>query len=82
MPESFAVNEADTNLVRSGGTSPESVAANKKVTYNIGNLEPRASMIIKVTGRMKDVGTEKQVLSYKGVSELYSKYNYSYKRYI
>lgn len=78
MPESFAVNEADSNLVRSGGTSPENVAANKKVTYKIGNLGPRGSMVIKVTGRMKATGTEKQVLSYKGVSGLYSKYYYYY----
>ncbi|EFM26265.1 LPXTG-motif cell wall anchor domain protein [Peptoniphilus duerdenii ATCC BAA-1640] len=78
MPESFAVNESDSNLVRSGGTSPEDVAANKKVTYNIGNLGPKGSMIIKVTGRMKATGTEKQVLSYKGVSGLYSKYYYYY----
>lgn len=78
MPESFAVNEYDSNLSRSGGTSPEDVKANIEKTYNIGNLGPRGSMIIKVTGRMKDVGTEKQVLSYKGISGLYSKYNYSY----
>ena len=81
MPESFAVNEADSNLVRSGGTSPENVAANQKVTHNIGNLDPRGSMIIKVTGKMKATGTEKQVLSYKGVSGLYSTYDYSYDRY-
>lgn len=78
MPESFAVNESDSNLVRSGGTSPENVAANKKVTHNIGNLGPRGSMIIKVTGKMKATGTEKQVLSYKGISGLYSKYYYYY----
>ncbi|MDU7032701.1 MAG: SpaA isopeptide-forming pilin-related protein [Finegoldia magna] len=78
MPESFAVNESDTNLVRSGGTRPENVTANKKVTHNIGKLGPRGSMIIKVTGRMKATGTEKQVLSYKGISGLYSKYYYYY----
>ena len=78
MPESFAVNESDSNLVRSGGTSPENVTANKKVTYNIGNLDPNGSMIIKVTGKMKATGTEKQVLSYKGVSGLYSTYDYKY----
>ena len=78
MPESFAVNEADSNLVRSGGTSPENVTANKKVTHKIGNLGPRGSMVIKVTGKMKDVGAEKQVLSYKGISGLYSKYYYYY----
>ena len=81
MPESFAVNEADSNLVRSGGTSPENVSANQKVTHKIGNLDPRGSMIIKVTGKMKATGTEKQVLSYKGVSGLYSTYDYSYDRY-
>ena len=80
MPESFAVNENDRNLYRSGGTSPEYVAANQTKTYNLGKIGSSGydSMIIKVTGRMKDVGTEKQVLSYKGISGLYSKYNYSY----
>ena len=78
MPESFAVNESDTNLVRSGGTTPENVTANKKVTYKIGNLGPYGSMIVKVTGKMKATGTEKQVLSYKGISGLYSKYYYYY----
>lgn len=80
MPESFAVNEADSNLVRSGGTSPENVSANSTKTYNLGKIDSSGygSMIIKVTGRMKDVGTEKQVLSYKGVSGLYSKYYYYY----
>ena len=81
MPESFAVNESDSNLVRSGGTSPENVEANKKVTHKIGNLGPYGSMIIKVTGKMKAAGTEKQVLSFKGVSGLYSTYDYSYNRY-
>ena len=80
MPESFAVNENDVNLYRSGGTSPEYVRANETKTYNLGKIGSSGydSMIIKVTGRMKDVGTEKQVLSYKGISGLYSKYNYSY----
>lgn len=80
MPESFAVNESDSNLLRSGGTSPEFVKANETKTYNLGKIGSSGydSMIIKVTGRMKDVGTEKQVLSYKGISGLYSKYNYSY----
>ena len=78
MPESFAVNESDSNLLMTGGTSPENVAANKKVTHNIGNLGPRGSMIVKVTGKMKAAGKEKQVLSYKGVSGLYSKYYYYY----
>ena len=81
MPESFAVNEADSNLVRSGGTSPENVTADQKVTHKIGNLGPRGSMVIKVTGKMKDVGGENQVLSYKGISGLYSTYDYSYNRY-
>ena len=80
MPESFAVNENDRNLYRSGGTSPEYVSADETKTYNLGKIGSSGydSMIIKVTGRMKDVGTENQVLSYKGISGLYSKYNYSY----
>ena len=77
MPESFAVNENDWNLARSGGTSPEYVKANKTVDYKIGNLGPRGSMIIKVTGRMK-AAEGQEIMSYKGVSKLYSKYYYSY----
>ena len=75
MPESFAVDESDSNLLRSGGTSPENVSANETKTYNLGNIGPRGSMIVKVTGRMKPKEGQK-ILSYKGVSALYSTYQY------
>ncbi len=77
MPESFDVNEDDWNLYRAGGTNPENVNGNTSKTYNIGNLGPRGSMIIKVTGRMKKDANTK-VLSYKGFSRLYSTYLYEY----
>lgn len=75
MPESFAVDESDSNLLRSGGTSPEYVKANETKTYNLGNIGPRGSMIVKVTGRMKPKESQK-IMSYKGISALYSTYQY------
>nr|WP_072536963.1 SpaA isopeptide-forming pilin-related protein [Anaerococcus mediterraneensis] len=79
MPESFAVNEYDWNLQPKGGTTPENVNANKTKTYNIGNIGPQGSMIVKVTGRMKKGEGEADILSYKGISGLYSKYEYKRK---
>ncbi len=85
MPESFAVDESDSNLLRSGGTSPEYVKANVTKTYNLGNIGPYGSMIVKVTGRMKPKEGQK-ILSYKGISALYSTYQYdaydNYNRYL
>ena len=68
MPDSFGVVENSDNLTYNGGTQPQDVKANQKVSQVIGDFPYDRSMIIKVTGKVQKPG----FTYYKGISELYA----------
>ena len=70
MPESFGVDERNSNLYYAGSQGFGNVSANEKITNSIGTFPINKSMIIKVTGKVDTNEFE----YFKGTSELYHKY--------